>query len=106
MFYEANFDTPRTVEYVTFDPGFGVRFVFVFSVVVHRSHSVMIIVFCIRFGLFTCFDILFKEPGIVLAEHGVRDFAYPTAWVKNEPPFLMSLEVLSSTLSLSMDCII
>ena len=39
------------------------------------------------FGLFICFDIIFKEPSQGLYAQGVRHFAFPTSFV-NIPPLL------------------
>ncbi|KAF4522505.1 hypothetical protein B566_EDAN002590 [Ephemera danica] len=41
-----------------------------------------------RFGLITCFDIMFEEPAVTLVrEHEVTEVIFPTAWI-HELPFL------------------
>ncbi|MBN3298061.1 BTD Biotinidase, partial [Amia calva] len=65
LYFESEFNTPRECEYVTFDTPFAGRF-----------------------GLFTCFDILFHEPVITLLEkYQVKQMIFPTAWF-NEAPLL------------------
>ena len=45
-----------------------------------------------RFGVFTCFDMLFKDPAIDLVQiYGVRNIIFPTAWFKGFPS-LISIE--------------
>ena len=62
LFFEYQFDTPKTVEHIYFDTPFG------------------------RFGVFTCFDILFKEPAITLVtKYNVTNVAFPTAWMDALP---------------------
>ena len=62
LFFEYQFDTPKSVEHIYFDTPFG------------------------RFGLFTCFDILFKEPAITLVtKYNVTNVAFPTAWMDALP---------------------
>ena len=69
LFYENQFNTPLTCEYVTFQTSFKVRF-----------------------GVFTCFDILFSDPAIGLIEkYGVRNVVFPTAWM-NALPLLSSIQ--------------
>ena len=43
--------------------------------------------FGIRIGLMICFDMMFKDPGAALKDHGVDGVAFPTAWY-DEVPFL------------------
>ncbi|XP_025105460.1 vascular non-inflammatory molecule 3-like isoform X2 [Pomacea canaliculata] len=57
---EHQFDKPE-VEVVTFETPFG------------------------RFGLFTCFDILFHDPAILLVENGITNIAFPTFWTEEYP---------------------
>ncbi|KAG7281351.1 hypothetical protein CRUP_023502 [Coryphaenoides rupestris] len=38
-----------------------------------------------RFGVLTCFDLLFHEPTITLLERGVRQLVFPTAWMNYLP---------------------
>ena len=62
LFYEFQFDKPKTIEYVYFDTPFG------------------------RFGVFTCFDIMFHEPAITLVtKYNVTNVAFPTAWMDALP---------------------
>uniref|UniRef100_A0A1B6FC38 CN hydrolase domain-containing protein n=2 Tax=Cuerna arida TaxID=1464854 RepID=A0A1B6FC38_9HEMI len=49
--------------------------------------------FGVRFGIFTCFDILFKEPtATLLSKQNITDFVYPTAWF-SELPFYSAISV-------------
>lgn len=69
LYFEFSFDTPPDVQYAVFDTHFG------------------------RFGLFTCFDILFFEPVVSLIEkHKVKHLLYPTAWM-NQLPLLSSIQI-------------
>lgn len=73
LFHEGQFNTPSECEYVTFTSGFGVRF-----------------------GIFTCFDMLFKSPAVDLVEkYGIRNIVFPTAWFSGFP-ILMSVEYQQS----------
>lgn len=62
LYFEEAFDVPPRAETVTFDTPFAGRF-----------------------GLITCFDILFAKPTITLVEKGVRQLIYPTAWMNQLP---------------------
>ncbi|CAJ1071474.1 biotinidase-like isoform X1 [Xyrichtys novacula] len=68
LFHEESFDTPPQPEIITFDTPFAGKF-----------------------GLLICFDILFHKPTIALLEKGVRQLAYPTAWL-NTLPLLDSVQ--------------
>nr|XP_057902613.1 biotinidase [Doryrhamphus excisus] len=68
LYFEGAFDTPPQPEIVTFDTPFAGRF-----------------------GLITCFDILFHEPTITLLERGVRQLIFPTAWM-NQLPLLDTIQ--------------
>lgn len=69
LYFEAAFDTPPECEYVTFTTPFAGRF-----------------------GVFTCFDILFREPAVTLVKDmGIRQFVYPTAWM-NQLPLLAAVQ--------------
>ncbi|GJQ79116.1 hypothetical protein Trydic_g5370 [Trypoxylus dichotomus] len=46
----------------------------------------------ITFGLFTCFDILFKTPAQDVLDLGATDIIYPTAWT-SETPFHHSFSI-------------
>ena len=72
LFYEYQFDTPKSVEHIYFDTPFG------------------------RFGLFTCFDILFKEPAVTLVtQYNVTNIAFPTAWI-DALPHLVAIQFHSA----------
>jgi len=58
------FNTPRQPEVVTFTTSFGVTF-----------------------GVFTCFDLLFYDPAIVLGE-SVSNIVFPTAWMDGLPTLI------------------
>ncbi|KAM9383747.1 biotinidase [Pholidichthys leucotaenia] len=68
LYFEAAFDKPPHLEVITFDAPFAGRF-----------------------GLITCFDILFHDPTITLLETGVRQLIFPTAWM-NQLPLLDSVQ--------------
>ncbi|XP_007260748.3 biotinidase [Astyanax mexicanus] len=69
LYFEAAFDKPPQCEYVTFTTPFAGRF-----------------------GVFTCFDILFREPAVTLVKDmGVRQLVYPTAWM-NQLPLLAAVQ--------------
>ena len=62
LFYEFQFDKPNATEFVYFDTTFG------------------------RFGVFTCFDIMFHDPAIALIQQfNVTNVAFPTAWMDALP---------------------
>ncbi|XP_038597996.1 biotinidase [Tachyglossus aculeatus] len=70
LYYEYGFDTPLEVEHATFDTPFAGRF-----------------------GIFTCFDILFFEPTVsLLTKYDVKHVVYPTAWM-NQLPLLAAIEI-------------
>lgn len=49
--------------------------------------------FGIKFGMFTCFDILFQRPALELIEkYGIKHFIFPTMWF-SELPFLTGRHV-------------
>ena len=66
------FDAGDPSECVTFDTSFGVMF-----------------------GAFTCFDLLYNEPGNCLLKKGVKNFVLPTSWGNNFP-FYVSIGVQQS----------
>ncbi|XP_063778020.1 biotinidase [Pseudophryne corroboree] len=69
LYFEIGFDTPPDVQHVVFDTPFA------------------------RFGLFTCFDILFYEPVVSLIEKlQVQHLLYPIAWM-NQLPLLSSIQI-------------
>ncbi|XP_074468917.1 biotinidase-like [Sebastes fasciatus] len=67
-YFEDAFDTPPQPEIITFDTPFAGRF-----------------------GLITCFDILFHKPTVTLVEKGVRQLIFPTAWM-NQLPLLDTIQ--------------
>eukprot|EP00118_Oscarella_pearsei_P026634 m.310204 g.310204 ORF g.310204 m.310204 type:complete len:479 (+) comp50177_c0_seq1:16-1452(+) len=70
LFFENEFDKPESVNYAVFETSFGVKF-----------------------GVFTCFDILFERPTqLLVKEFGIKNIAFPTAWI-NQFPYLSSTEV-------------
>ncbi|XP_067861976.1 biotinidase [Heptranchias perlo] len=69
LYFEVAFNTPKAVEHVIFNTPFAGRF-----------------------GIFTCFDILFYEPAVSLIEnYGVKQIVFPTAWM-NQLPLLSAIE--------------
>ncbi|XP_046335701.2 pantetheinase-like [Haliotis rufescens] len=71
LFQEDQFDTPP-LELATFETPFG------------------------KFGLFTCFDILFYNPGVELIQkEGIRNMVFPTAWM-DRLPYLAAIEFHSA----------
>ncbi|XP_053143657.1 pantetheinase-like isoform X2 [Hemicordylus capensis] len=69
---EVQFDSPKEPEFVTFDTAFG------------------------KFGIFTCFDILFHDPAVALvSKHHVDTILFPTAWM-NVLPHLTAIEFHSA----------
>ncbi|XP_054675342.1 pantetheine hydrolase VNN2-like isoform X2 [Grus americana] len=69
---ETQFNYPKEPEAITFETPFG------------------------KFGIFTCFDILFREPAVVLvSELQVDTVLFPTAWM-NVLPFLTAIEFHSA----------
>ncbi|KFO32282.1 Pantetheinase [Fukomys damarensis] len=69
---EEQFDTPKEVEIVTFDTAFG------------------------KFGIFTCFDILFHDPAVTLVkDFHVNTILFPAAWM-NVLPHLSAIEFHSA----------
>uniref|UniRef100_A0A8D2PJ95 CN hydrolase domain-containing protein n=1 Tax=Zosterops lateralis melanops TaxID=1220523 RepID=A0A8D2PJ95_ZOSLA len=72
LFAERQFNYPKEPEVVTFETPFG------------------------KFGIFTCFDILFYEPAVVLVNKmQVDTVLFPTAWM-NLLPFLTAIEFHSA----------
>ncbi|NXN90936.1 BTD Biotinidase, partial [Rhinopomastus cyanomelas] len=69
LYFEYAFDTPAEPDYTFFDTPFAGKF-----------------------GMFTCFDILFFEPAVKLIRHyNVKQVVYPTAWM-NQLPLLSAVE--------------
>ncbi|RZB39275.1 CN hydrolase domain containing protein, partial [Asbolus verrucosus] len=68
LFGEKELDKPPTAEDVVIETDFGAKF-----------------------GIFTCFDILFKKPAQDLLSDKVDAIIYPTMWF-SELPFLTSLQ--------------
>lgn len=68
LYFEDAFDTPLDTQVVTFDTPFAGKF-----------------------GLITCFDILFHHPTVSLLEKDVRQVIFPTAWM-NQLPLLDTIQ--------------
>uniref|UniRef100_UPI003AAB093A biotinidase n=1 Tax=Centroberyx gerrardi TaxID=166262 RepID=UPI003AAB093A len=68
LYFEKAFDQPPRPEIITFDTPFAGKF-----------------------GVLTCFDLLFHEPTVTLVERGVRQLVYPTAWM-NQLPLLAAVQ--------------
>lgn len=69
---EDQFNAPKEPEMVTFDTTFG------------------------KFGIFTCFDILFHDPAVALVKDlHVDTILFPTAWM-NVLPHLSAVEFHSA----------
>lgn len=71
LYLEGNLESPVPSDLVTFDTDFGVRF-----------------------GVITCFDMLFEEPALNLTRiEGVSNIVYPTAWL-SEVPFITGIFII------------
>ncbi|KFQ33850.1 Biotinidase, partial [Merops nubicus] len=69
LYFEDAFDTPPEPDYSFFDTPFAGRF-----------------------GMFTCFDILFFEPAVnLIRQYNLKQIVYPTAWM-NQLPLLAAVE--------------
>ncbi|KAM3858429.1 biotinidase [Diretmus argenteus] len=68
LYFEKAFDQPPRPEIITFDTPFAGRF-----------------------GVLTCFDLLFHEPTVTLLERGVRQLVYPTGWM-NQLPLMAAVQ--------------
>ncbi|OXB54969.1 hypothetical protein ASZ78_012745, partial [Callipepla squamata] len=69
LYFEYAFDTPPEPDYKLFDTPFAGKF-----------------------GMFTCFDILFFEPAVnLIRQFNVKQIVYPTAWM-NQLPLLSAVE--------------
>ncbi|KAH3874940.1 pantetheinase-like isoform X1 [Dreissena polymorpha] len=72
LFYEFQFDKPSKPDISVFSTPFG------------------------RFGLFTCFDVLFEHPPIdLICRHNISNIAFPTAWM-DAGPFFTSVQFHSA----------
>ena len=72
LYFEFQFDYPNPYDVATFDTPFG------------------------RFGVFTCFDIMFKHPATDLIKlHNIGNIAFPTAWM-DSLPFLAAVQFHSA----------
>lgn len=72
LFFEFMFDPSTSKEAVSFETPFG------------------------TFGVFTCFDILFRNPVVVLMkEKEVSNIVFPTAWM-DTPPFFAAIQFHSA----------
>nr|XP_054495104.1 biotinidase [Agelaius phoeniceus] len=69
LYFESAFDTPAQPDHALFDTPFAGRF-----------------------GMFTCFDILFYEPAVsLITQYNLKQIVYPTAWM-NQLPLLSAVE--------------
>uniref|UniRef100_A0A8C0A0A3 Biotinidase n=1 Tax=Anas zonorhyncha TaxID=75864 RepID=A0A8C0A0A3_9AVES len=69
LYFEYAFDAPPEPDYELFETPFAGKF-----------------------GMFTCFDILFFEPAVkLIRQYNVRQVVYPTAWM-NQLPLLSAVE--------------
>uniref|UniRef100_A0A8C8RP48 Biotinidase n=1 Tax=Pelusios castaneus TaxID=367368 RepID=A0A8C8RP48_9SAUR len=69
LYFEHAFNTPPEVDHTLFDTPFAGKF-----------------------GMFTCFDILFYEPAVsLIKKYNVTQVVYPTAWM-NQLPLLSAIE--------------
>ncbi|KAJ8273903.1 hypothetical protein GJAV_G00106760 [Gymnothorax javanicus] len=69
LYFEFAFDSPTDPQLITFDTPFAGRF-----------------------GMFTCFDILFYSPAVELVEKlGLRQLVFPTAWM-NQLPLMAAVQ--------------
>ncbi|KAE8596630.1 hypothetical protein XENTR_v10016185 [Xenopus tropicalis] len=70
LYFEYGFDIPPKAQHVVFNTPFASKF-----------------------GLITCFDILFYKPAVSLVEsHMVKHILYPTAWM-NQLPLLSAIQI-------------
>ncbi|KAF0870799.1 BTD Biotinidase, partial [Crocuta crocuta] len=70
LYFEAAFDVPLKVDHIIFDTPFAGKF-----------------------GIFTCFDILFFDPAVrLLKDSEVKHVVYPTAWM-NQLPLLAAIQI-------------
>jgi hypothetical protein len=54
--------------------------------------------FGVQFGIFTCFDIIFEDPGVILArQFNISHFIFPTAWF-SQMPFLTGTKTFCVTI--------
>lgn len=68
---EGKYESSVPPDLVTFDTDFGVRF-----------------------GVITCFDMLFEEPALNLTRiEGISNIVYPTAWL-SEVPFITGIFII------------
>ncbi|KAM7123749.1 biotinidase isoform 2-T7 [Ciconia maguari] len=69
LYFEYAFDAPPEPDYKLFDTPFAGKF-----------------------GMFTCFDILFFEPAVnLIRQYNLKQVVYPTAWM-NQLPLLAAVE--------------
>ncbi|XP_069462776.1 pantetheinase-like [Ambystoma mexicanum] len=69
---EKQFDTPKEPQLVTFNTTFG------------------------KFGIFTCYDILFHDPAVALVTNlSVDTVLFPTAWI-NVLPYMAAIQLHSA----------
>jgi len=67
-----------------------------FSTTPEADISILDTDFGVKFGIFTCFDLMFEKPAVQLVkEWGVTDIVFPTAWF-SELPFLTAVQAQAS----------
>ncbi|KAM7064449.1 biotinidase isoform 2-T2 [Molossus nigricans] len=70
LYFEAAFDTPLQADHIVFDTPFAGKF-----------------------GVFTCFDILFFDPAVaLLRDSEVKHVVFPAAWM-NQLPLLAAIQI-------------
>ncbi|XP_045055640.2 biotinidase [Desmodus rotundus] len=73
LYFEAAFDTPLQADHITFDTPFAGKF-----------------------GVFTCFDLLFFQPAVsLLRDPEVKHIVFTAAWM-NQLPLLAAIEIQSA----------
>ncbi|KAH0627351.1 hypothetical protein JD844_002945 [Phrynosoma platyrhinos] len=67
-------------------------FEYAFNTPPETDHIIFYTPFAGKFGIFTCFDILFYEPAVsLIKQYNVKQIVYPTAWM-NQLPLLSAVE--------------
>lgn len=67
-----------------------------FSTTWEAEISILDTDFGVKFGIFTCFDLMFEKPAVQLVKDwGVTDIVFPTAWF-SELPFLTAVQAQAS----------
>lgn len=67
-----------------------------FSTTPEAEISILETDFGVKFGIFTCFDLVFEKPAVQLVkEWGITDIVFPTAWF-SQLPFLTAVQAQAS----------